>query len=98
MPLITKNFRLNGLANQYAAAVYARVQQNNGGDFFEVQAGPQAIQVNLAVVCAWLKRCRSWKVKFVTCHSMVRSGQWSPRTGMNGRMYTALVTESACIA
>ena len=33
MPLITKNFRLNGLANQYAAAVYARVQQNNGGDF-----------------------------------------------------------------
>ena len=47
MPLITKNFRLNGLANQYASAVYARVQQNNGGDFFEVQAGPQAIQVNI---------------------------------------------------
>lgn len=47
MPLITKNFRLNSLANLYAAAVYARVQQNNGGDFFTVQAGAQTIQVNI---------------------------------------------------
>ncbi|MGG4625197.1 hypothetical protein ACLPHD_12615 [Serratia odorifera] len=47
MPLITKNFRLNGLANQYAAAIYARVQQYNGGDFFNVQAGQQVIQVNI---------------------------------------------------
>ncbi|MGX1957072.1 hypothetical protein [Serratia proteamaculans] len=47
MPLITKNFRLNSLANLYAAAVYARIQQNNGGDFFNVQAGQQTIQVNI---------------------------------------------------
>lgn len=47
MPLITKNFRLNSLANLYAAAVYARIQQNNGSDFFNVQAGQQDIQVNI---------------------------------------------------
>lgn len=47
MPVITKNFRLNGLANQYAAAVYERLWQQNGSDFFTVQAGPQQIRVNI---------------------------------------------------
>lgn len=47
MSLITKNFRLNALANQYAAAVYDRVKQQNGGDFFMIEAGPQAIRVNI---------------------------------------------------
>ncbi|WP_129543405.1 hypothetical protein [Serratia sp. 1D1416] len=47
MSVITKNFRLNGLANQYAAAVYDRVKQQNGGEFFTVQAGPQKIHINI---------------------------------------------------
>lgn len=47
MTLITQNFRLNALANQYAAAVYDRVKQQNGGDFFMIEAGPQAIRVEI---------------------------------------------------
>ncbi|MFV9068695.1 hypothetical protein ABQ366_06880 [Serratia fonticola] len=46
--MITKNFRLNALANQYAAAVYDRVKQQNGGDFFMIETGPQAIRVEIA--------------------------------------------------
>lgn len=48
MTLITQNFRLNALANQYAAAIYDRVKQQNGGDFFMIEAGPQAIRVEIA--------------------------------------------------
>lgn len=47
MSLITKNFRLNSLANQYAAALYARIRQENGGDFFFIHAGQQDIRVNI---------------------------------------------------
>ncbi|ELX2274158.1 TPA: hypothetical protein PXJ57_003973 [Yersinia enterocolitica] len=34
--MITKNFQLNSLANQYSAAIYDHVKQQNGGDFFIV--------------------------------------------------------------
>ena len=45
--MITKNFRLNALANQYAAALYNHITATNGGDYFMVDAGGQAIRVNL---------------------------------------------------
>ncbi|WON77022.1 hypothetical protein [Serratia sp. UGAL515B_01] len=47
MKLITKNFRLNALANQYAAALYNRITQQSGGEFFTMKAGEQAISVNI---------------------------------------------------
>lgn len=47
MKLITQNFRLNALANQYAAALYHHVKLVNGGDWFTVQAEGETIQVNI---------------------------------------------------
>lgn len=47
MKLITKNFRLNALANQYATALYHRIKLANGGDWFTVQANGATIQVNI---------------------------------------------------
>ncbi|MGX8940526.1 hypothetical protein ACWWJF_27355 [Symbiopectobacterium sp. Eva_TO] len=45
--MVTKNFRLNALANQYAAAVYAAIKKENGGDWFTVSAGGQDILVDI---------------------------------------------------
>ncbi|AUV00559.1 hypothetical protein AAIG33_11260 [Phytobacter ursingii] len=47
MALITQNFRLNALANQYASALYSHICATSAGDSFEVNAGGQAIQVNI---------------------------------------------------
>jgi len=47
MALITQNFRLNALANQYASALYSYISATNIGDRFMVDAGGQAIQVNI---------------------------------------------------
>jgi len=47
MTLITKNFRLNALANQYAAAVYDVVKQQSGGDFFTLDTGKGSIKVEI---------------------------------------------------
>lgn len=47
MALVTKDFRLNSLANQYAAAVYAAIQKENGGDWFTVNTGEQDIRVDI---------------------------------------------------
>lgn len=44
MKIITKNFRLNALANQYSAAIYDHVKQQNGGDFFMVDV-PLRIEI-----------------------------------------------------
>ncbi|HEN3468616.1 TPA: hypothetical protein ACPZQN_003796 [Yersinia enterocolitica] len=45
--MITKNFRLNALANQYSAAVYEHVRQQNGGDFFIVDSGGLALRIEI---------------------------------------------------
>ncbi|MDU4125527.1 MULTISPECIES: hypothetical protein [unclassified Pantoea] len=45
MMLITKNFRLNALANQYSAAIYNHVRQLNGGDWFPMEISGQRIEV-----------------------------------------------------
>jgi len=45
MTLITKNFRLNALANQYSAAIYNHVRQLNGGDWFPMEISGQRIEV-----------------------------------------------------
>lgn len=45
MTLITKNFRLNALANQYSAAIYNHVRQLNGGDWFPMEIKGQRIEV-----------------------------------------------------
>ncbi|HHG9959536.1 TPA: hypothetical protein ACPZLH_000654 [Yersinia enterocolitica] len=45
--MITKNFRLNALANQYSAAVYDHVKQQNGGDFFIVDAGEIPLRIEI---------------------------------------------------
>ncbi|EOX2608441.1 hypothetical protein ACPEOH_001188 [Yersinia enterocolitica] len=46
--MITKNFRLNALANQYSAAIYDHVKQQNGGDFFMVDAGELPLRIEIA--------------------------------------------------
>lgn len=45
MALITENFRLNALANQYSAAIYNYVRQQNGGDWFPMEIQGQRIEV-----------------------------------------------------
>lgn len=45
--MITKNFRLNALVNQYAAALYNHITAINGGDYFMVDAAGQQIRVEL---------------------------------------------------
>lgn len=45
--MITKNFQLNALANQYAAAVYDSVRQQNGGDWFPMTVGSTQIEVTI---------------------------------------------------
>lgn len=45
--MITKNFRLNALANQYAAALYNHITAINGGNYFMVDAAGQQIRVEL---------------------------------------------------
>lgn len=48
MKIITKNFRLNALANQYSAAIYNHVRQHNGGDWFPMIVKDQRIEVAIA--------------------------------------------------
>lgn len=43
--MMTKNFRLNALANQFAAAVYDSVRQQSGGDWFPMTIGRARIEV-----------------------------------------------------
>lgn len=45
--MITKNFRLNALANQYAAALYQHITTTSGGHFM-IDAGSQPIRVEIA--------------------------------------------------
>ncbi|MDU5780331.1 MAG: hypothetical protein E6Z83_05945 [Pantoea sp.] len=45
MTIITKNFRLNALANQYSAAIYNHVRQLNGGDWFPMEISGRRIEV-----------------------------------------------------
>lgn len=47
MGMITKNFRLNALANQYAAALYNHITATSGGEFFTVDAFGESIRVNI---------------------------------------------------
>ncbi len=42
---MTKNFELNALASQFAAAVYDSVRQQNGGDWFPMTIGGARIEV-----------------------------------------------------
>lgn len=46
MALITQNFRLNSLANQYAAALYNHISATSG-DHFMINANGQQIQVSI---------------------------------------------------
>ncbi|EPK8022435.1 hypothetical protein KKI84_003606 [Providencia rettgeri] len=43
--MITKNFKVNSLANSYAAAIYHDVTTRNGGDWFPMNVGNKAIEV-----------------------------------------------------
>ncbi|MEY0255100.1 hypothetical protein AB7X32_15130 [Morganella morganii] len=45
MTLITKNFRVNALANEFAGAVYHDVTTQNGGDWFPMNIGSKSIEV-----------------------------------------------------
>lgn len=45
--MITKNFRLNTLANQYAAALYNHVTATGGGEFFTVDAAGVTVHVEI---------------------------------------------------
>ncbi|WP_237387007.1 hypothetical protein [Xenorhabdus sp. Sc-CR9] len=46
--MITKNFRLNALANTYSAAIYHDATARNGGDHFTMQVGKT--EINVAIV------------------------------------------------
>lgn len=45
--MITKNFRLNMLANQFSGAVYDSVRQQNGGDWFPINVGSKKIEATI---------------------------------------------------
>ncbi|EPG2864918.1 hypothetical protein QEG60_003408 [Pluralibacter gergoviae] len=45
--MITKNFRLNALANQYAAALYNHITATSGGEFFTVDAAGVTVHVKI---------------------------------------------------
>lgn len=45
--MITKNFRLNALANQYAAALYNHITSATGGDYFMIDAGGEPVRVEV---------------------------------------------------
>lgn len=47
MGVITKNFRLNSLANQYAAALYDHITTTSGGDYFMVDADGESVRVEI---------------------------------------------------
>ncbi|HBB9616448.1 TPA: hypothetical protein JLL80_004063 [Escherichia coli] len=47
MPLITQNFRLNALANQYAAALHNHISATDGDHFMINNANGQSIRVNI---------------------------------------------------
>ena len=45
--MITKNFRLNALANKYASALYNHITSTSGGDYFMVHADDKAVRVEI---------------------------------------------------
>lgn len=45
--MITKNFRLNALANQYAANLYDTVRQSTSRDVFMLDAGGEPVHVQI---------------------------------------------------
>ena len=45
--MIAQNFRLNALANQYAAALYDHVTTSNRGEYFMIDAGGDAVRVEI---------------------------------------------------
>lgn len=47
MKVLTKNFRLNALANSYAAALYHHVKAKNGGDYFYTTVHGKPLKVNI---------------------------------------------------
>ena len=46
--MITKNFRLNALANQYAAALYDHIKTTSVGDYFMIDADGEPVRVEIA--------------------------------------------------
>lgn len=47
MGVITMNFRLNALANQYAAALYEHITATSHGDYFMIDAGGEPVRVEI---------------------------------------------------
>ncbi|WP_294900531.1 hypothetical protein [Tatumella sp. UBA2305] len=45
--MITQNFRLNALANQYAAALYDHVTTTSNGEHFTIEANGETVRVEL---------------------------------------------------
>jgi len=45
--MITKNLRLNALANQYATALYNRITATSYGEYFMLDAGGEPVRVEV---------------------------------------------------
>ncbi|MCY1697550.1 hypothetical protein OVA10_05600 [Lelliottia sp. SL45] len=45
--MMTKNFQLNSLANQYAAALYDHITATSGGAYFMIDACGQSVHVDI---------------------------------------------------
>lgn len=45
--MITKNFRLNALANQYAAALYDHITATSNGDYFMIDVDGESVRVEI---------------------------------------------------
>lgn len=45
--MITKNFRLNALANQYATALYNRITTTSHGEYFMLDVGGEPVRVEI---------------------------------------------------
>lgn len=56
LKLITKNFRLNALANSYSAAIYDHICQENGGPTFTINVNSSPIKVEIVDGVAGLRQ------------------------------------------
>lgn len=56
MKVLTKNFRLNALANSYAAALYQHVKAENGGDYFYTAVHSEPLKVEIIAGIAGMRQ------------------------------------------
>ncbi|QII37481.1 hypothetical protein G3M83_07105 [Rouxiella badensis] len=95
MKLITKNFRLNALANSYSAALYEHICHENGGPEFTIKENQTPVKVNIVGGIAGMrqlvdeyclnalkKNYQGWEAMGLTLMSKCLNGTTLTRTGV----------------